>query len=221
MRIVNRPHFPFLFILLLVSPLEMALGESEQIASGAEEDRKMDVTLKIYDDEGNPLSGASIEYIQYSHDFLIGLGAPCYDPYTASLLKAGGINYMELFLSWKATSDPNYFNCLKPHGYHAQSFKLTGHCLVWMVGSYPEKPHADPYNLPEHVKRLKYNELKTELRSHLLQTVSQYKDWITYWTINEPFWRYADPFHLTNEQWIEICEISVKTIKEVHPEGKI
>jgi hypothetical protein len=138
------------------------------------------------------------------------------------LLKDGGFNYLELFLSWKLTMDPNYVKiCLRLYEYYKEGFTLTGHCLVWMVGDYPEMPEADPNNLPEHVKKLSYSELKVALKDHVLKTVSEQRGWVTYWTINEPFWKYADPFHLTSEQWVEICDISVRAIKEAHPEGKI
>ncbi|MBS7622864.1 endo-1,4-beta-xylanase [Candidatus Bathyarchaeota archaeon] len=156
-----------------------------------------------------------------SRDFLFGVGALAYTPEVVKLFKEAGINYVEAYLSWNMSMNAYYLNALNVHGYRRSGFVLTGHCLVWMVGSYPGIAGADPWNLPSRVKKLNYDQLKKELYEHVYNTVSRYKGSVTYWTINEPFWKYADPFHLTPEQWIEICKISVDAVKKADPEGKI
>jgi hypothetical protein len=175
----------------------------------------------MYDDGGNPISGATIDYKQTSRDFLFGVGNIGYNPDAIKLLKEAGINHLEPYLSWNMTMNTGYISALNIPGYSKLGCVLTGANIVWMVGSYPGIPGADPWNLPSRVKRLRYDELKKELYEHVYQTVSAFKGFITYWTINELFWRYADPFNLTPEQWVEICRISVDAIKKADPQAKI
>jgi hypothetical protein len=201
-------------------------GPTTQVDDGIERYRKGDGILRVLDDQGSPIIGAAVSYRQTTRDFLFGLPPQAPDESTWSLLKEAGVNYVEMFMSWKLTDDPGFRgwvdytftpSFLKRHGI----VLLSGHCLVWMVASYPDNPAADPMNLPARVTTLKYEELKKELYDHVYETVSHYKSLIRYWGINEPFWPYADPFHLTTTQWLEIVSLSVQAIKAADPTAKI
>lgn len=199
---------------------------SAQVDDAIERYRKGDIILSVLDDQGRPVDGAAVSYRQTTRDFLFGLPPQAPDESTWSLLREAGVNYVQMFMSWKLTDDPGYRgwvdytftqSFLERHGI----VLLSGHCLVWMVASYPENPAADPMNLPARVMTLKYDELKKELYDHVYETVSHYKSLIRYWGINEPFWPYADPFHLTTSQWLEIITLSVQAIKRADPTAKI
>lgn len=222
-----RLRLKALMILVLLLPILTAAqairGYGEEATNSVdaiERYRKGDVVLRLLDDVGRPISGASIIYKQTNRDFLFGIasgGVPL------SSLQEAGINYVEVYASWKATQYPGagalgtaYLAAMRNLG-----FVLSGHCLVWMVGSYPSIPGADPWNLPYEVKTLKYEQLKEELYDHVYMTVNEYKSFIKYWDINEPFWRYGDPFNLNSAQWIEIIRLSVDAIKKADPEAKI
>jgi hypothetical protein len=161
-----------------------------------------------------------------TRDFLFGVPPQAPDESTWLLLKEAGVNYVQLFMSWNLTDGPGFkgwvdYNFNPPLLQRRGIVLLSGHCLVWMVGSYPEISGAEPWNLPTRLKTLKYDELKRELYDHVYETVSTYKSVIRYWGINEPFWPYADPFHLTTAQWLEIVSLSVQAIKKADPTAKI
>jgi hypothetical protein len=227
---------PFLTVpilmLMLASSLSSAFAVSANSEPATQADdaieryRKGDIILSVLDDQGGPIVGAAVSYRQTTRGFLFGLPPQAPDESTWSLLKEAGVNYVEMFMSWKLTDDPGFLGWvdytftpyfLKRHGI----VLLSGHCLVWMVASYPDNPAADPMNLPAWVTTLKYDELKEELYDHVYETVSRYKSLIKYWGINEPFWPYADPFHLTTPQWLEIVTLSVQAIKAADPTAKI
>lgn len=217
---------------MLASSLSSIFAVSEhsepttQVDDGIERYRKGDAILSVLDDQGRPIVGASVNYRQTTSDFLFGLPPQAPDEGTWSLLKEAGVNYVEMFMSWKLTDDPSFRGWVD-YAFTPTFLKrngivlLSGHCLVWMVASYPDNPSADPMNLPARVTTLKYEELKKELYDHVYDTVSHYKSLIKYWGINEPFWPYADPFHLTTTQWLEIVSLSVQAIKAADPTAKI
>jgi hypothetical protein len=197
-----------------------------QVDDAIERYRKGDAILSVLDDQGRPIAGAAVSYRQATGDFLFGLPPQAPDEGTWSLLKEAGVNYVEMFMSWKLTDDPGFrgwvdYTFIPSFLNRYGIVLLSGHCLVWMVASYPDNPSADPMNLPASVTTLKYEELKKELYDHVYETVSHYKSLIKYWGINEPFWPYADPFHLTTAQWLEIVSLSVQAIKTADPTAKI
>jgi hypothetical protein len=219
-----------LTILLLLLPSLSAgqaalgyAGQSTNLGDAIERYRKGDVLVRVLDDNGRPVSGASISYKQSTRDFLFGVGAGANYVSTWYALKAAGMNHVEMYMSWNLTDAHGPLSWLLDNlsTLKRLGFALSGHCLVWMVGSYPNIPGADPWNLPTRVKSLNYDELKGELRSHIYETVSFYKPFVTYWDINEPFWPYADPFHLDETQWMEILDLSIRAIKEADPNAKI
>jgi hypothetical protein len=196
-------------------------GRATDADDAIEHYRKGDAVLSVLDDQGRPVVGASVSYRQVTTDFLFGVGAVAYPENVWLLLKEAGINYAEIVVTWNFTEGAftvlwNTVTFLRD-----QEFTMSGHCLVWMVGDYPGIPSADPWNLPTRIKTLTYDELKKQLYDHVIETVNTYKPFITYWGINEPFWPYADPFHLNSKQWMEIVNISVQAIHEADPEGKI
>lgn len=218
-----RPFISTLILLLaLASNLEGGFGERGVEANDAiERFRKGDAFLSVVDDEDKPITGALIRYKQVTRDFLFGVAGANLPP---TLLAGAGINYVEVYVSWNVTDRPDYRDWVE-YTYKPLiselGLVLSGHCLVWMVGSYPDIPGADPWNLPTRVKTLGYDELKRELYDHVYETVSDFKSLISYWGINEPFWPYADPFHLTTAQWLEIVRLSVQAIKKADPTAKI
>lgn len=198
-------------------------GQATNPNDAIERYRKGDVVLRLVDDMGRPITGAPISYEQTTRDFLFGVAASANYQTTWWLLKEAGINYVEMYLSWNVTEAPGATSWILDNlsTLHSLGFVVSGHCLVWMVGSYPDIPGADPWNLPTRVKSLMYNELKNELYSHVYGTVMLYGSFVSYWDINEPFWPYADPFYLTDQKWIEIVNLSVQAITKADPQAKI
>jgi len=183
--------------------------------------RKNDVTLKIIDQDGNPLSEAKISYTQATHDFLFGVGLTNsenpyhYDVTVFELLKDAGVNYGLPYLTWELTArSPSWVEtAYKPKVLHEMGYTLTGHCLVWFYDQFS--------NLPSYAKQLTFGELKERVRSQILQVVDRYKAWIHIWEISEPNFEYSNSLHLTTPQWIEICRIAAAAIREADPDGKV
>lgn len=219
---------------LTVLPLLLPILVASQAVSGysapvtnpndaIERYRKGDVVLRLLDDMSRPITRASIRYRQTTKDFLFGVGAGPNYRNTWLLLREAGINYVEMYLSWNVTDSPGAKGWILDNlsTLDSMGFVTSGHCLVWMVGSYPDIPGADPWNLPGRVKNLKYDALKNELYNHVYETVLSYKSFVTYWDVNEPFWPYADPFYLNDQKWIEIVNLSVEAIRKADPQAKI
>ena len=218
-----RASVCLILILAFVFPPRHVIAEMSGSEEAAiEQYRKGSVTLKIIDDRGNPVPNAFVEYKQTTHDFLFGVGTttanpPGYYPdETYRFLKEAGINHALPYLTWNLTSNPDWIEeAYKPAVLRNMGFTLTAHCLYWMC------PRADWWNLPTAVKSMTYEELKVALYSHTYEVVLKYKPYITYWGINEPFWRDADVFNFDASQWIETIKITIRAIKDAHPEGKI
>ena len=187
-------------------------------ASDSYQARKGDLVLTVLGPEGNPIPGASVSYTEATRDFLFGLPAQSLDflwPY----IRETKVNYLEVYATWNLTEDPGYVGFLNyeftPSGLNNTGFTLSDHCFIWFV--------ADPtaYNLPTSVKSLSYDQLKANMYNHVYLTVQRFKSIFSWWDINEPFWPYDDPFHLTSDQWMEILNISVRAIKTADPKAKI
>jgi GH35 family endo-1,4-beta-xylanase len=183
-----------------------------------------EVHIKIIDGYGNPLKGATIIYTQTDHDFLFGVGSTSpkggYPLFVYEKLKKDGINYALPWFSWGHvepefdTYNWTFINTsFMPSALHELGFVLNGHVLIWFHDAYG--------NIPNYLFEMNFEELNKTVYKHVFDIVSEFKDNIDYWTINEPTFPTANALNLTDDEWVEISMTTIKSIQHADPNGKV
>jgi endo-1,4-beta-xylanase len=121
---------------------------------------------------------------------------------------------------------PLYFFLLKPDSAKKTSWELTDKIVSWLrKTNRPIKGHPlvwlHKYARPEWMLEFNYQELLKFLEKHIVQVVNRYKNDIKMWDIvNEIPAEDANGFDLTNEQLIEITDMTSKLVKKLQPDAE-
>jgi hypothetical protein len=180
--------------------------------------------LRLQAPDGSPLAGVPVTYAQTTHDFLFGVGMTAPDsaiPLSVFGQLAGvGVNYALPYVSWHMTEpEPGGFTFGNPDGTYrpadmrALGYTLNGHSVIHFLDQ--------SFNLPAYVRGMSFDELKTAVSAHVRAVAEHYRGTLQYWTISEPTWPDADPFHLSTAQWVEIVRTASDAIRAADPAAEI
>lgn len=189
--------------------------EYEKALQSIELDRKKDVTLKIQDETGRPLSATTINYTQTSHDFLFGnwelsKGTLLHLSYYR-LMKEAGINFPVLNIVWTDTGEAKRILGL----WTDQETNVEGYNVVWFHGTWGIGEATYLYSLT-------FDHLKEEVDSHVYSVVMAYKDRIRYWAlVSEIEGSWSNHWHLSLDQIVEIVDVSCKAARRADPSATI
>lgn len=189
--------------------------EYQKSLRSIELDREKDVTLKILDEAGNPLSGADVKYAQTSHDFFFGnwgTDRPWTPLKASQLMKDAGINYVAIDFTWHNTepSDNEYVHVDVPR----DGLTVQGHNVVWFTQGWDVTPS---YLLP-----MTFPQLKDEVDAHVSYVVKRYAGTVQYWTlVNEAEGSWTNHWHLSLDQIVEIIDVSCKAARRANPSATI
>ena len=189
--------------------------EYQKSLRSIELNRKKDVTLKILDEAGKPISGAEVEYAQTSHDFFFGNWGTdrAWTPLKASqLMKDAGINYVALDFTWHITepSDNGYADVYVPSG----DLTLQGHNVVWFTKGWDVTP--------SYLYPMTFSQLKDEVDAHVSYVVKKHADRVQYWTlVNEAEGTWTNHWRLSLDQIVEIIDVSCKAARRANPMATI
>jgi len=181
-------------------------------------------TLRLRAPDGRPLAGVPVTYAQVTHDFLFGVGMTAPDSAiplsTFEELAHIGVNDALPYVSWQMTEpQPGTFTFENPDGAYqptamrALGYTLNGHCVIHFLN--------ESFNLPAYVRAMPFGQLKTAVSAHVAAVAEHYRGTLQYWTISEPTWPDADPFHLSTAQWVEIVRAASEAIRAADPTAKI
>jgi len=190
--------------------------ELQKARQDIEKYRKGNVTLRIIDENGRPLSGVDVTVNQTTHDFLFGtlrLLVP------KEVLGELGMNYGLLALQWTNT-EPSLGNCcweILPSRsdlkiLREEGFRLGGESLINL-----EPPETWPTGLIS----LSFEELKNKIREHVYEIVSMYADYVDYWTVVMNPYSGGNYIGLDQDQVLELYRIGVEVVRTVDPTAKV
>lgn len=190
------------------------------------QNRVGNLELKIVDENGSPVEGASVEFEQKSHDFLFGanpIGPDSVSNTTyATLLQDAGINYSYLLFpwgeieptpgvfSWEAIEDKQ--NLKAQESYH---FAFMGGLALWF-----SRVVGDEFS-PLYQNQMTFSDLKKNVYEHMRKIAERYKDQITVWEMNEQNASWSNALNLTWNQKFEIIEIAIAGLKAGNPNAKV
>lgn len=191
--------------------------EYEKAKFDIEQYRKTGVTLRLLDEKGNAMQGVKVRYQQSTHDFLFGIQNWPFDEKAYSLMKDAGINYVSILSSW-ITNQPTPGNYRWDYLEKSQNIRR----IIGMgFASIKITPYVyfKPNHIPSYVFQLNFEQLKGAVRDYVRTFVSQYKDLVKYWDVNEPEYKWAQGLGLSQDQMIEICDLVRRTIRDVDPDA--
>jgi len=182
------------------------------------------VTLRLQAPDGSPLAGLPVTYTQTTHDFLFGVGMTAPDSAiplsTFEALAHVGVNDALPYVSWQMTEpQPGTFTFENPDGVYQPTamrglgYTLNGHCVIHFLD--------ESFNLPAYVRAMSFEQLKAAVSAHVSAVAEHYRGTLQYWTISEPTWPDADPFHLSTAQWVDIVRTAGEAIRAADPAAKI
>ena len=182
------------------------------------------VTLRLQAPDGSPLAGIPVTYTQTTHDFLFGVGMTAPDSAiplsTFEALAHVGVNDALPYVSWQMTEpQPGRFTFENPDGAYQPTamrglgYTLNGHCVIHFLD--------EAFNLPAYVRAMSFEQLKAAVSAHVSAVAEHYRGTLQYWTISEPTWPDADPFHLSTAQWVDIVRTAGEAIRAADPAAKI
>jgi hypothetical protein len=156
--------------------------------------RKKDVTLRIIDQDGNPLSEAKVSYNQTSHDFLFGnweIGkGQARNAEAHQLIKQTGINYYVLAFFWGDT-EPAPGQYVLSHWLPDKTITVQGHNIVWFHEKWG-------IGRAEYLHSLTFPQLKDAVYSHVHKIIKECEGQVDYWTVtNEAEATWTNPWDLS------------------------
>jgi GH35 family endo-1,4-beta-xylanase len=211
--------------MLSLRALRLALwaGESEVLAEAREaiRNRRYGVLrVKVEDRDGRPLSGVRIKMIQQRFDFLFGVYSDGYDPDTINRLKALGLNYAILFMTWRRTEPARGVFSLDEFDRFSETtalsksgFTLCGHGLVWLASG----------EVPPYIEKMRgrTDDLIVAVREHAARLLKRYRGAVQIWeAINEghPQW---SRLGLKDAGMVRVAKASVEEIRRLAPSAQI
>ena len=180
--------------------------------------RMANVTLKIVDENGNPVENITVTAEQLDHDIMFACNTRgfemrdlltdfnAYKERFKELFNAGMVNFFWPLFEQKEgryewESRDAAVNWLGSNG-----LRVWGHLLIWL----------HEWSVPEWAKKKSYDDLKTVLRNLCYESVHRYRDAIDLWNVfNEPEW--GNVLQLSVDQQIELLKIGLNATREANP----
>ncbi|HKN01994.1 MAG TPA: endo-1,4-beta-xylanase [Candidatus Binataceae bacterium] len=203
--------------------LELKAGEEEVMAESRAtiaKFRRGDLLIRVENADGRPVRDAKITATQQRFDFLFGVFSDGYDAVRIAKLKAMGLNYAILFMTWNRT-EPNsdvysfdqFDKAYDPAALRENGFTLCSHAMVWLARG----------EVPEYVTSMrgKPDQLEAAVRRRVATIVGRYKDKIQIWeAMNEghPEWSRWD---LDDASLVRLAKASADEIRKQAPDSHI
>jgi endo-1,4-beta-xylanase len=203
--------------------LELKAGEQEVLAEARdtiEKRRCGTLRVKIEDSAGKPVPFARVTAVQQRFDFLFGVFSDGYDADGISRLRAMGLNYAILFMTWNRMEPrPNAYSfeqfdaLFNPSFLRKNGFTLCGHAILWLASG----------EVPDYVDAMRGNPdaLEGAVRQHVSAIVGRYKDRVQIWeAMNEghPAW---SRWGLDDTGLVRLTKASAEEIRKGAPGAQI
>ena len=198
-------------------------GEKEVLAEAQETirtRRRGTLRIRVQDADGKPLPGVNVDVSQRRFDFLFGVYSDRYDAEALAQLKALGVNYVILFMTWQRTEpQPGTFSLQDfDHLFEfpelaRNDFTVCAHALVWLANG----------EVPPYLEKLrgKPDDLAVVAREHVERIVGRYRSNVHIWeAINEghPQW---SRWGLDDDGLVQVAKASAEEIRKTAPGAPI
>lgn len=196
--------------------------------------RKGNVTLKVLDEHGNPVTNSMVSYQQTTHDFLFG-AVPIIghgdkfkegqEDAIQDILGEAGINYSQISCYWQKI-EPNpgefYWDSIDREqnidGLLEKGYRLMGALALWF---YRFDSAANFEYCPEYQDSMTLEELGQNIYEHMYALASRYKGRINPWVLNEPNLPWTNVLGLTWNQKLETYRIAANAVKDANTEAQV
>lgn len=180
--------------------------------------RMANVTLKIVDENGNPVGNITVIAEQLDLNVMFACNTrgfemrdlltdfELYKERFKELFNTGMVHFFwpmfepeEGKYEWESRDAA--VNWLRSNG-----LRVWGHLLIWL----------HEWSVPDWAKKKSYDDLKTVLRNLCYEPVHRYRDTIDLWNVfNEPEW--GNVLQLSVDQQIELLRIGLDAVREANP----
>jgi GH35 family endo-1,4-beta-xylanase len=181
--------------------------------------RQGNLSIKLHDSNGKPLSGYIVHYQQISHQFRF----MSFEDWPSNIryLSPSGFNGLTLNLWWTLVEPEegkfnldfvNYYRNIEE--LHQGGFYLKAQGIFF--------PTGDPTDIPSYLYGISFDDLTQIVEAHMSTLVRRFAPYIDRWeAINEPDLTYRNPFHLTKEQYLKLIQTSASSIRKNDPSATI
>jgi len=192
--------------------------ELEKAAQAIERFRKVDITLQVRDEMGDPIVGTDVSYNQTEHSFQFAMMEEWqYNPRAAQVMRAAGFNLAWLQF-YAASPAKSQYDWAFLTGTGVEEYRELGYTLA-VEGLIALELGAHPAWWDDLGS---FEELDRAIYEHVRTIVGHYKDEVDLWIVShEPHIKvtYAKPykFYFTREQAVKAIKTAIKGVREVDP----
>jgi len=195
--------------------------ELERALQDIEKYRKGNAILQLVDENGKPIKDVNVTISQLTHDFLFGVLMPeplrsCWSD-AAELFREAGINYGLLELHWGQT-EPSLGEYRLPYTLsevdhlRKMGFRIGAEGLICL----------EPPNVWETgLLNLGFEQLKGKIYEHVHRLVSEYSDYVDYWTVVHNADTADTSLGFSREQVTDLIKAGVAAVRSADPTAQI
>ncbi|MCL5742857.1 MAG: hypothetical protein M1541_02855, partial [Acidobacteria bacterium] len=219
-----------------VAELNIALKEAlwsheelilEVARSDIQRNRTGTALVRVQDERGQALAGATVVFRQTNRGFLFGANPLGYNmrlnPLQVSLLREAGINHSYVSFPWEDIEpSPGAFRWdpidawQDMYGQLNQGFSLLGGMALWM---YRGSGLGTKF-CPAYQDNMSFPELQRNVREHMRAMAARYKGKIDLWSIDEQNMPWSNVLNLTWDQKIELYRTAIAGMREGNADAK-
>jgi len=183
--------------------------------------RKGNAILQLVDENGKPIEDVNVTISQLTHDFLFGVLMPeplrsCWSD-AAELFREAGINYGLLELHWGQT-EPSLGEYRLPYTLsevdrlRKMGLRVGAEGLICL----------EPPNVWETgLLNLGFEQLKGKIYEHVYKLVSEYSDYVDYWTVVHGADSAGTSLGFSREQVTDLIKAGVAAVRTADPTAQI
>ncbi len=203
----------------IYSPIELSAADHEVYQKALSDIplyRQGDIQIALQDEDGNPLSGYQVKYIQVSHDFLFGGAA---DPFNIEKLKMAGINSLTVYMDWRWIQPELDRFTLDFANYWLGIDELRSGNMYVKTNNLFNVSESD---MAPYFRGVTYDEFSRRLYEHISTTVKRFASSIDYWeAVLEPNFGNHNPLNLSKNEYYQAITTSIQAIRDNDPTATI
>jgi len=206
--------------------LAIALNASEaevmaEARASIRRNRRGRIIVEALDENRRPLPNLRLRVSQRRFDFLFGAFNDGYDPETIARMRAAGLNYATMYLSWARTEPRDGLfdfgaidRSFDPEAALAEDgFTVRGHALVWMADA----------EMPRYMHRMRGNRaaIRSEVERRVAAIVGHYGDRVAIWEANNEGHAAWAQWGLDRAGMIDVVGTAATEIRRLAPQSEI
>ncbi len=203
--------------------IALSASEAEVLAEARDSirrNRRGRMIVEARDENHRPLPNLRVRVSQRRFDFLFGAFNDGYDSDTIARMRAAGLNYATMYLSWARTEPRDGlfdFGAIDrgfdPAVLAAGGFTVRGHALVWMADA----------EMPSYMRPMRgdHAAIRSAVRRRVDAIVGHYGDRVQIWEANNEGHAAWAQWGLDRAAMIDVVKTAATEIRRLAPQSQI